>query len=183
MLSRPEPTNPREAVEGVLQHGYADYIRSKYTDWSSREDDLVQLGVYASKFADLEDMLSELALMTNTEEQGGSEVEDMPRDRIILTSIHQAKGLEWSAVLMIWCCEGMIPLARALKRTGWRRRGTPPVLCCRNQGQGSIIPMLSPLRSEPEHGLPAAEPFPVYPGVDFRIPEKPGKALRSMADR
>jgi len=114
----PKPSSPTEAVESVMKLGYADYIRSKYTDWSSREDDLVQLAVYASKFADLEAMLSELALMTNTEEQGGSEVEDMPRDRIILTSIHQAKGLEWSVVFMIWCCEGMIPLARALKESG-----------------------------------------------------------------
>ena len=114
----PKALNPTEAVESVMKHGYADYIRSKYTDWSSREDDLVQLAVYASKFADLEAMLSELALMTNTEEQGESEIADMPRDRIILTSIHQAKGLEWSVVFMIWCCEGMIPLARALKEPG-----------------------------------------------------------------
>ncbi|MBN1547324.1 MAG: ATP-dependent helicase [Syntrophaceae bacterium] len=118
MHNRPEMPSPRAAVEFVLQHGYADYIRSKYTDWSSREDDLVQLAVYASRFADLEDMLSELALMTNTEEQGGNEIEDIQRERIILTSIHQAKGLEWSVVLMIWCCEGMIPLARALKEPG-----------------------------------------------------------------
>ena len=114
----PKPLSPTEAVESVMKRGYADYIRSKYTDWSSREDDLVQLAVYASKFADLEAMLSELALMTNTEEQGEGEIADMPRDRIILTSIHQAKGLEWSVVFMIWCCEGMIPLARALKEPG-----------------------------------------------------------------
>jgi DNA helicase-2/ATP-dependent DNA helicase PcrA len=118
MHKGPALPNPREAVELVLQHGYADHIRSRYTDWSSREDDLVQLAVYASKFSDLEDMLSELALLTNTEEQGENEVEEMPRDRIILSSIHQAKGLEWSVVIMIWCCEGMLPLARALKEPG-----------------------------------------------------------------
>ncbi|NLN59746.1 MAG: ATP-dependent helicase [Deltaproteobacteria bacterium] len=109
-----EPPDPREAVEHVLQHGYGDYIRGKYSDWSSREDDLVQLAVYASKFTDLDAMLSELALMSNTGEQEGSEIEDVPSDRVILTSIHQAKGLEWSAVFVLWCCEGMIPLARAL---------------------------------------------------------------------
>jgi DNA helicase-2/ATP-dependent DNA helicase PcrA len=118
MRQRPESLNPRDAVEAVMKYGYGDYIRTKFTDWSSREDDLVQLGVYASKFADLEAMLSELALMTNTEEQGGKEIDEENRDRIVLTSIHQAKGLEWSVVLMIWCCEGMIPLARALKDPG-----------------------------------------------------------------
>jgi len=118
MRNRLESLNPRDAVEAVIKYGYEDYIRSKYTDWSSREDDLVQLGVYASKFVDLEAMLSELALMTNTEEQTGKEIDDEGRDRVVLTSIHQAKGLEWSVVLMIWCCEGMIPLARALKDPG-----------------------------------------------------------------
>jgi DNA helicase-2/ATP-dependent DNA helicase PcrA len=56
--------------------------------------------------------------MTNTEEQGESGIDEESRDRVVLTSIHQAKGLEWSVVLMIWCCEGMIPLARALKEPG-----------------------------------------------------------------
>jgi DNA helicase-2/ATP-dependent DNA helicase PcrA len=32
-----------------------------------------------------------------------------------LSTIHQAKGLEWSYVFLIWCVDGMIPLQRALK--------------------------------------------------------------------
>jgi len=44
--------------------------------------------------------------------------EENGRDRVVLSSIHQAKGLEWKAVLMIWCSEGMMPLARALKEPG-----------------------------------------------------------------
>ncbi|HQA81944.1 MAG TPA: ATP-dependent helicase [Syntrophales bacterium] len=118
MHKQSESLNPRDAVEAVIQYGYEDYIRNQYTDWASREEDLVQLGAYASKFPNLEAMLSELALMTNTEEQGESGIDEESRDRVVLTSIHQAKGLEWSVVLMIWCCEGMIPLARALKEPG-----------------------------------------------------------------
>ena len=117
ICSLPLPLNPRDAVQCVMQHGYGDYIRSKYPDWESREDDLVQLAVYASKFSDLDAMLGELVLMTNTEEEGGT-VDEPLRERVVLTSIHQAKGLEWSVVLMIWCSEGMMPLARALKEPG-----------------------------------------------------------------
>jgi len=36
----------------------------------------------------------------------------------VLSSIHQAKGLEWTVVFMVWCCEGMMPLSRALKEPG-----------------------------------------------------------------
>ena len=40
------------------------------------------------------------------------------KDQVILSSIHQAKGLEWSVVFIIWCADGMIPLARALNEAG-----------------------------------------------------------------
>jgi DNA helicase-2/ATP-dependent DNA helicase PcrA len=38
--------------------------------------------------------------------------------RIILSTIHQAKGLEWSVVFLIGCADGMIPLARAIAEEG-----------------------------------------------------------------
>jgi DNA helicase-2/ATP-dependent DNA helicase PcrA len=44
-----------------------------------------------------------------------SEQDDTNGDKVILSTIHQAKGLEWSVVLIIWCSDGMLPLARALK--------------------------------------------------------------------
>jgi DNA helicase-2/ATP-dependent DNA helicase PcrA len=56
-----------------------------------------------------------MALMTNMSETNEADVDDTNGNKIILSTIHQAKGLEWSVVLMIWCSDGMIPLARALK--------------------------------------------------------------------
>ena len=45
----------------------------------------------------------------------GEEREEENRESVVLSSIHQAMGLEWQVVLMLWCAEGMLPLARALK--------------------------------------------------------------------
>jgi DNA helicase-2/ATP-dependent DNA helicase PcrA len=53
-------------------------------------------------------------MMENTEPRR----EDPDGEKVILTTIHQAKGLEWSAVFIIWCSEGMFPLARALREEG-----------------------------------------------------------------
>ncbi|MDO8722689.1 MAG: ATP-dependent helicase, partial [Syntrophales bacterium] len=72
-----------------------------------------QLAEYSAKFFSLDNFLNELALMTNMNE--GEEREDEERESVVLSSIHQAKGLEWQVVLMLWCAEGMLPLARALK--------------------------------------------------------------------
>ena len=39
----------------------------------------------------------------------GEEREEENRESVVLSSIHQAKGLEWQVVLMLWVCAVMIP--------------------------------------------------------------------------
>ncbi len=106
------PGNIPELIRVVLDAGYQEYLQGKYPDTASREEDLQQLADYAAKFYSLENFLSELALMTNTDEAGSEEGKE---GKVVLSSIHQAKGLEWTVVFMLWCAEGMMPLARALK--------------------------------------------------------------------
>lgn len=107
---------PAAMIGCVLDNGYRNYLQLSYTDYLSREDDLNRLAVFAARFRDLNEFLSELALFSNMAEN------EQPRGpdekRIVLTTVHQAKGLEWSVVFIIWCAEGMIPLARALKEEG-----------------------------------------------------------------
>jgi len=106
-----------EITGAILNGGYREYLKAKYGDTVSREDDLKQMSNFSSRFDSLEDFLSDLALMTNlTEEEPYRIGEDT--NKVVLSSIHQAKGLEWSVVFMIWCSEGMIPLARALREPG-----------------------------------------------------------------
>jgi DNA helicase-2/ATP-dependent DNA helicase PcrA len=107
--------DPQKIIDILLDNGYREYLQGKYTDSVSREEDLYRLGFFAGKFQSLEDFLSEVALMTNTAGEDEKDPEAATRDKIILSTIHQAKGLEWSVVMMIWCADGMFPLARALK--------------------------------------------------------------------
>ncbi|MBU1743795.1 MAG: ATP-dependent helicase [Proteobacteria bacterium] len=111
-----ESSNPSILIETILKSGYSDLLRERHTDAASREDDLIQFANFSSRFPSLEDFLSELALLTGVDEE--SRPEESQEERVVLSSIHQAKGLEWKSVLMIWCSEGMIPLARALKEPG-----------------------------------------------------------------
>jgi len=56
-----------------------------------------------------------MALLTGIGEEGeGLADADAGEGRVIMSTIHQAKGLEWSVVFIPWCAEGMIPLGRAL---------------------------------------------------------------------
>jgi len=106
-----------EITGAILDGGYRERVEAKYGDTASREDDLKQLSNFSSRFGSLEEFLSDLALMTNITEEESYRAED-DNHKVILSSIHQAKGLEWSVVFMIWCSEGMIPLARALREPG-----------------------------------------------------------------
>ncbi len=40
------------------------------------------------------------------------------RDAIRLTTVHQAKGLEWKAVFVLWMVHGMFPSSRAAEEPG-----------------------------------------------------------------
>ncbi len=116
LLDLPEAERIPEKIIDVLLNrgGYRIYLQDNYSDASSREEDLIQLGNFSAQFLQMEDFLNELALLTNMakEEIAGEENDE---DKVALSTIHQAKGLEWSYVFLIWCADGMIPLQRALK--------------------------------------------------------------------
>jgi len=111
-------TNALAEIAGaILNDGYREYVETRYGDTASREEDLKQLAHFASEFNSLDEFLNDLALMTSVTEEESYKADD-DNSKVVLSSIHQAKGLEWSVVFMIWCSEGMIPLARALREPG-----------------------------------------------------------------
>ncbi len=111
----PDERTPEKIIDILLNVcGYREYLQQNYTDAPSREEDLLQLAVFSKQYNSLENFLNELALLTNMASQDGYEEEEKG-DKLILSTIHQAKGLEWSYVFLIWCTDGMLPLQRALK--------------------------------------------------------------------
>ncbi len=115
-VSRIGSTSPNLVIEAIMQNGYVDLLRESHTDASAREEDLIQFMNFSSSFSSLEDFLSELALLASVNDE--TVETDENREHVVLSSIHQAKGLEWQIVMMIWCSEGMMPLARAVKEGG-----------------------------------------------------------------
>jgi DNA helicase-2/ATP-dependent DNA helicase PcrA len=115
---QPQDQIPEKIIDILLSKGgYHTYLQDSYTDAAAREEDLIQLGIFSAKFSTMEEFLNELALLTNMAKE--EDLEDHQKeDRVVLSTIHQAKGLEWAYVFLIWCADGMIPLQRALKEPG-----------------------------------------------------------------
>jgi DNA helicase-2/ATP-dependent DNA helicase PcrA len=94
----------------VMDAGYDDYLKETYDNYGRRLDEIQQLAGFAFQFGTVEEFLTQLALLTNVE------AEDDPKDdseKIKLSTIHQAKGLEFEAVFVIMLCDGLFPSARS----------------------------------------------------------------------
>jgi ATP-dependent DNA helicase UvrD/PcrA len=105
-------SRPGEMAREVLAGGYREYVRAQLENAASRLDDLEQLAIFADGYDDLAAFLDEVTLMN---ELSGEDVaaEEGDRERVTLSTVHQAKGLEWRAVFVIWLAEGRFPTARA----------------------------------------------------------------------
>lgn len=106
--------SPQELIRVVLDGGYRDYLRKNFPNAKEREIDLEQFSDYCAAFGSLDEMLNEVSLMESVGGETVVSAED-PDEKLTLSSIHQAKGLEWSRVFVIWAADGRIPSDMALK--------------------------------------------------------------------
>ena len=105
--------NPARMLQLILDAGYVDHLKANYANYESRLDDIENLSVFARQYKTTEDFLSELALLSNIEaeaEQPANKDEELLR----LSTIHQAKGLEFEIVFVIMLCDGLFPSTRSM---------------------------------------------------------------------
>jgi DNA helicase II / ATP-dependent DNA helicase PcrA len=112
-LDAPSMRNaPAEAIREIVESVYRDFARAKFANGDARLDDLEQFAQFASAYASVAAFLDEVALFN--ELSGEDTVAGLPEDeRVVLSSIHQAKGLEWSRLAVIGLSEGRFPNYRA----------------------------------------------------------------------
>jgi DNA helicase II / ATP-dependent DNA helicase PcrA len=104
---------PADMISTVLKHGYLEYLKYTYPNHENRLEDISQLINFSTEYDSLVTFLSELSLMSGI--SGEEVVEEGEEDeKMVLSTIHQAKGLEWRAVFVIWCAEGRFPNPKAV---------------------------------------------------------------------
>ncbi len=113
---------PAKQIALILENGYEQYLLENYENADVRVEDIKGLALYAQRYDSTETFLSELALLSTErfkEPQplvGEEVVEGGEEDELLtLTSVHQAKGLEWKAVFIIWAAEGKFPSPKSLR--------------------------------------------------------------------
>ncbi len=100
---------PSDMLILILESGYEGYMKLTYTNFESRIEDVKQLMNYSARFQSVTSFLSEMALVATVV---SSDMEETDKERVVLSSIHQAKGLEWKIVFVPWLVDGKFPVIR-----------------------------------------------------------------------
>ena len=110
-------SNPAGLIRPLAKSDYRNYLEAEYPNFQERLDDLEQLALFAERYQDLNTFLSEVTLQEAFAVERGRP--DYSEDeKLVLTTIHQAKGLEWQAVFIINLVDTAFPNQRAIVEEG-----------------------------------------------------------------
>jgi DNA helicase-2/ATP-dependent DNA helicase PcrA len=116
----PVRESPAECIRLAVEY-YLPILKQHFDDWPKRQRDLEQLAAICRRYRSLEPLLTDLAIDPPNTSTTGEVLADAageaasgqrghPRDRLVLSTMHSAKGLEWRAVFVIQALDGCIPM-------------------------------------------------------------------------
>jgi DNA helicase-2/ATP-dependent DNA helicase PcrA len=105
----PDTLPPGEKVARIVGF-YTPMLRHVHPeDFPKREKDLEHFVTIASRYRSLASLLSDMALEPPTDSVGDVLAADVDEGLVTLSTIHSAKGLEWTVVFVIWLVDGRFP--------------------------------------------------------------------------
>lgn len=104
---------PAEMISSVMEAGYELYMLANFENAKDRVDDIKELINFSHDYKSLGSFLNDITLREDFrgETVTGAAQED---EQLVLSTIHQAKGLEWDAVMLLGLCEGQFPHPKAM---------------------------------------------------------------------
>ena len=104
---------PGEVLSTKLESGYETHMLANYENAKDRVDDIHELINFSHDYGSTNDFLNDITLRESFrgETVASAQEED---EHLVLSTIHQAKGLEWDTVMVIGLCEGQFPHPKAI---------------------------------------------------------------------
>src|SRR6478736_1403026 len=107
-LSGAEDLRPANLVSQAYEY-YLPILKEQYDDYPKRIRDLDHLQAIAEGYPGVDEFLADLALEPPDGSAVGVDAPDQDDERMVLSTIHSAKGLEWQCVFVIWVVDGRFP--------------------------------------------------------------------------
>ena len=121
MLSKASQAESVEAIIELILDFYMPVLKINEDNWRERSEDFRVLKNLASEHDSLDSFLENLALdppndsvATAGMPEQGEEGIDKNRDKVTISTIHSAKGLEWPVIFVNALVDGMTPHYRSL---------------------------------------------------------------------
>ncbi len=102
---------PAEIMDIVYNNFYSDYLLKRYPDHKERGADIERLIDISARYRSLNSFLSDILL---SEEVRIEPAGEKRQEGVVLTTIHQAKGLEWKVVFILSVNPGDLPSGFAI---------------------------------------------------------------------
>ena len=115
LLKEDLKNHPDLLIEEILDKGYNKHVLMNFENARDRLEDLKELVNFAHTYPDLKNFLVDVTLREGFKGEslltGGGE--ENTGQELVLSTIHQAKGLEWRAVFVIRLSEGQFPHSKS----------------------------------------------------------------------
>lgn len=104
---------PDEVIRRIIDNGYANFVMTHFENAKDRIDDLHELVNFAHNYKSTRTLLHDI---TMRESFKGETINKAPShdEHLVLSTIHQAKGLEWKVIFIIGLCEGQFPHSKSI---------------------------------------------------------------------
>jgi DNA helicase-2/ATP-dependent DNA helicase PcrA len=107
-LSASDALSTADQVNHIYEY-YLPILKEQYDDYPKRTRDLDHLHTIAENYPEVGQFLADLALEPPDGSAADVEPPDRDDERMVLSTIHSAKGLEWQCVFVIWVVDGKFP--------------------------------------------------------------------------
>jgi len=99
---------PAEQMNAVCCY-YLPILKQQHDDYPKRTKDLEHLATIAARYDALGAFLADVTLEPPDSTVLTTEEADRDEAKLVLSTIHSAKGLEWHTVFIIWALDGKFP--------------------------------------------------------------------------
>jgi DNA helicase-2/ATP-dependent DNA helicase PcrA len=110
--------SPSGQFDLLMEYYEPVFEKIYYDDYPKRKKDIDQIKTLIAEYGDLQSFVDDTTL--DPPEAGGGTTSDSEESgKLILSTIHSAKGLEWDAVFVIGLAEGRFPHQNATHGEQW----------------------------------------------------------------
>lgn len=104
---------PGAVIAEIVSRSYRTHVETHFDDARDRLEDLAQLAAFAETYQSAETLLTDVSLREGFK---GETIAAWtpPDEHLVLSTMHQAKGLEWKAVFLLGLSDGQFPHPKSL---------------------------------------------------------------------